>query len=146
ALLSAIILPIFGWRALFFIGILPVIFAFIVRRNLGESPEWLDAQKNKVIKEKEQGSKLGQLFASPRIAWTTLALAIMANVQIAGYNGLMIWLPSMLQQSQGLSVSSSALWTISTALGMIIGMLTFGRFIDRFGTKMAYGTFLLASA
>lgn len=146
ALLSAIILPIFSWRALFFVGIIPVIFAFIVRRKLGESPEWLAAQKNKIITKEEKGGKLGQLFSTPRIAWTTFALAIMATVQIAGYNGLMIWLPSMLQESQGLSVSSSALWTISTAVGMIIGMLTFGRFIDRFGTKMAYGTFLLASA
>jgi MFS family permease len=51
-----------------------------------------------------------------------------------------------LQQSQGLSVSSSALWTISTAIGMIIGMLTFGQFLDRFGAKRAYGIFLLASA
>jgi len=58
----------------------------------------------------------------------------------------MIWLPSMLQKSQGLSVSSSALWTISTAVGMIIGMLTFGRFMDRFGAKRAFGIFLLASA
>lgn len=70
----------------------------------------------------------------------------MATVQIAGYNGLMIWLPSMLQKSQGLSVSSSALWTISTAVGMIIGMLAFGLFMDRFGAKRAFGIFLLASA
>jgi MFS family permease len=70
----------------------------------------------------------------------------MATVQIAGYNGLMIWLPSMLQKSQGLSVSSSALWTISTAVGMLLGMLTFGQFIDRLGMKRSYGIFLLASA
>lgn len=146
ALLSAMILPMFGWRALFFVGILPVIFAFFVRRNLDESPEWLAAQKNKHLLEKEKGSKLMQLFATKRVTWTTLTLTLMATVQIAGYNGLMIWLPSMLQQSQGLSVSGSALWTISTAVGMIIGMLTFGRFMDRFGTKRAYGTFLLASA
>lgn len=146
ALLSAMILPTLGWRALFFVGILPVIFAFIVRRNLKESPVWLEAQKNKKQKEQEKESKLMQLVATPRVAWTTFALVLMATVQIAGYNGLMIWLPSMLQQSQGLSVSGSALWTISTAVGMIIGMLTFGRFMDRFGTKRAYGTFLIASA
>lgn len=146
ALLSAMILPTLGWRALFFVGILPVIFAFIVRKNLKESPVWLEAQKNKGQREKEKGSKLMQLVETPRVAWTTFALVLMATVQIAGYNGLMIWLPSMLQQSQGLSVSGSALWTISTAVGMIIGMLTFGRFMDRFGTKRAYGTFLIASA
>ena len=146
ALLSAIILPILGWRALFFVGVIPVIFAFIVRKNLNESPEWLASQKENNVKGKKEKGKLIQLFENPRITMTTIALAIMATVQIAGYNGLMIWLPSMLQQSQGLSVSSSALWTISTAIGMIIGMLTFGQFMDRFGAKRAFGIFLLASA
>lgn len=147
ALLSALILPAFGWRALFFVGILPVIFAFFVRRNLDESPEWLESQRTKKTqKKKENAGKLRLLVASPRIAFTTMTLAIMATVQIAGYNGLMIWLPSMLQQSQGLSVSSSALWTISTAVGMIAGMLVFGQIMDRMGAKKAYGLFLIASA
>jgi MFS family permease len=144
ALLSAMILPSWGWRGLFFVGLAPVIFAFIVRKKLDESPEWLASQKKKQLVKKQ--GKLMQLFATPRIAVTTVALAIMATVQIAGYNGLMIWLPSMLQQSQGLSVSSSALWTISTAAGMIAGMLTFGQFMDRFGMKRSYGIFLIASA
>jgi len=143
ALLSAVILPTLGWRALFFIGVLPVIFAFIVRKNLHESPECLASQKNESNMQKK--GKLAQLFVTPRVTMT-LSLILMATVQIAGYNGLMIWLPSMLQKSQGLSVSSSALWTISTAVGMIIGMLTFGRFMDRFGAKRAFGIFLLASA
>ncbi|WP_421925006.1 MFS transporter [Lysinibacillus capsici] len=144
ALLSAIILPTLGWRALFFVGLLPVIFAFIVRKNIDESPEWLAAQKQQ--NNKQENGKFAQLFASPRITMTTFSLILMATVQIAGYNGLMIWLPSMLQKSQGLSVSSSALWTISTAVGMIIGMLTFGRFMDRFGAKRTFGIFLVASA
>ncbi|UED79844.1 MFS transporter [Lysinibacillus sp. CD3-6] len=146
ALLSAIILPTLGWRALFFVGVVPVIFAFIVRKNLDESPEWLAAQKNKKDSKKAEKGKLVQLFETPRTAITTISLIIMATVQIAGYNGLMIWLPSMLQQSQGLSVSSSAIWTISTAVGMIVGMLTFGLFLDRFGAKRAFGVFLIASA
>ncbi|HWO78699.1 MAG TPA: MFS transporter [Bacillus sp. (in: firmicutes)] len=146
ALLSAILLPTLGWRALFFVGILPVIFAYIVRKNLDESPEWLASRKEKNDADKQEKAKLIQLFDTPRRAFTTMALAVMATVQIAGYNGLMIWLPSMLQQSQGLSVSSSAIWTISTAVGMIIGMLTFGQFMDRFGAKCSYGIFLLASA
>jgi MFS family permease len=146
ALLSAIILPTLGWRALFIVGVLPVIFAFIVRKNLSESPEWLAAVKTEKVVNKPKKVNLLQLFDTPRTTITTITLVVMATVQIAGYNGLMIWLPSMLQQSQGLSVSGSALWTISTAVGMIVGMLTFGRFMDRFGAKRAFGVFLLASA
>ncbi|MED4073686.1 MFS transporter [Priestia endophytica] len=146
ALLSAIILPTLGWRALFIVGVLPVIFAFIVRKNLSESPEWLAAVKTEKVVNKPKKVNLLQLFDTPRTTITTITLVVMATVQIAGYNGLIIWLPSMLQQSQGLSVSGSALWTISTAVGMIVGMLTFGRFMDRFGAKRAFGVFLLASA
>ncbi|GIO97369.1 MFS transporter [Paenibacillus lautus] len=146
ALLSAVILPFLGWRALFFVGVVPVIFAVIVRKNLEESPEWLAAQKNKETNKQHEKGKLAQLFETSRTSLTTISLIIMATVQIAGYNGLMIWLPSMLQKSQGLSVSSSALWTISTAVGMIVGMLVFGLFMDRFGAKRAFGIFLLASA
>ncbi|MFD2211350.1 MFS transporter [Virgibacillus halophilus] len=144
AVLSAVLIPLFGWRGLFFVGLLPVIFAYFVRRNLKESPAWVAAQKQQP--SIQQKGKLIQLINSPKVALTTIGLAMMATVQIAGYNGLMIWLPTMLQQSQGLSVSSSAIWTISTAAGMIAGMLTFGRFIDRFGLKVSYGMFLLASA
>lgn len=144
ALLSAMILPAWGWRGLFFVGIIPVLFAFMVRKNLNESPEWL-ASKIEKNKASKRGS-VKELFATPRTVLTTIALAVMATVQIAGYNGLMIWLPSMLQQSQGLSVSGSALWTISTAIGMIAGMLTFGQVMDRLGMKKAYGLFLIASA
>jgi MFS family permease len=104
------------------------------------------AQKRKKTSKTHEKGKLLQLFATPRTSITTISLAIMSTVQIAGYNGLMIWLPTMLQKSQGLSVSSSALWTISTAVGMLIGMLTFGQFIDRLGMKRSYGIFLLASA
>src|SRR5690606_15253982 len=103
ALLSASILPHLGWRALFIVGVIPVVFAFIVRKNLNESPEWLAAQKEKKTSLKQKEGKLSELFRTPRTTITTLALAIMATVQIAGYNGLMIWLPSMLQKSQGLS-------------------------------------------
>lgn len=146
AILSAIILPTLGWRALFFVGAIPVVFAFIVRKNLNESPVWLAAQKQKNNVSKQEKGKLIQLFENPKTTRITISLAIMSTVQIAGYNGLMIWLPSILQKSQGLSVSSSALWTISTAVGMLIGMLTFGQFMDKFGIKRSYGIFLLASA
>lgn len=147
ALLSAIILPTLGWRPLFFIGILPVILAFYLRRNLAESPEWLEAQKNKRNNKLEatKSNPLLQLINTPKMAFTTIAITIMATVQVAGYNGLMVWLPSMLQQSHGFSVSGSAIWTISTIIGMIVGMLTFGIFMDRFGTKITYGLFLISS-
>ena len=70
----------------------------------------------------------------------------MAVVQIGGYFGLMNWLPQIMQQNLGLSVSGSSLWMIATILGMSLGMIVFGRTLDNFGPRISYGVFLLASA
>ena len=59
----------------------------------------------------------------------------MVTVQIAGYFGLMNWLPSIMQAQLGLSVSGSSLWMVSTIVGMSLGMLTFGIIMDKLGAK-----------
>ncbi|WP_392558829.1 MFS transporter [Orbus mooreae] len=142
ALLAAIIIPWLGWRALFVIGILPVFWVYFVRKHLEETPSWLQ-QKKKQVTDK---IRIADLFLTPKIAFTTIALTIMAAVQVAGYYGLMNWLPSILQKQLGLSVTGSSLWMISTILGMCLGMFTFGQFMDRLGAKKAYPLFLIAAA
>lgn len=143
AVAAAIIFPIAGWRLTFLIGIIPVILVYFIRKHLPESPVWL-ANKDKV-KVEEQVS-LKELFNTKRKAITTVSLMIMSTVQIAGYFGLLNWLPSILQKKLGLSVTSSSMWMISTIIGMSLGMLLFGRIMDKFGAKVSYGLFLAASA
>lgn len=143
AVAAAIVFPIGGWRPLFIIGIIPVVLAFLVRKHLPESPVWV-ANKNNVKIEKKVSVK--QLFNSRKRAVTTLSLMIMCIVQIAGYFGLMNWLPSILQKRMGLSVTGSSIWMISTIIGMSLGMLLFGRIMDKFGAKISYAIFLAASA
>jgi len=75
-----------------------------------------------------------------------MALMIMVMVQIAGYFGLMNWLPSIMQQRLGISAASSSLWMIATIIGMSLGMFTFGTIMDKFGARKAFATFLIISA
>ncbi|MDU4240241.1 MAG: MFS transporter, partial [Limosilactobacillus fermentum] len=89
---------------------------------------------------------ISRLFATPQLAVQTLGLMMMTIVQIAGYFGLMNWLPSIVQKQQGLTVSGSSLWMIATILGMSIGMVAFGTIFDRLGPQVAFGIFLLGSA
>jgi MFS family permease len=70
----------------------------------------------------------------------------MVTVQIAGYFGLMNWLPSIMQQRLNLSVSGSSLWMVCTILGMSLGMLTFGTIMDKIGPQFAFAIFLLFSS
>ncbi|TQS75922.1 MFS transporter [Ornithinibacillus gellani] len=145
AVAAAIIIPLGGWRALFIIGILPVFLAYYVRRNLDETDDWKEANRQAMLNKKEKNT-ISLLFTSPKTTYTTIALTIMSSVQVAGYFGLMNWLPSILQKQIGLSISDSSLWMISTIVGMILGMLLFGQILDRFGAKWSYGIFLTASA
>ncbi|MCG4281049.1 MFS transporter, partial [Lacticaseibacillus saniviri] len=89
---------------------------------------------------------IARLFNTPAVARQTIALMVMAIVQIAGYFGLMNWLPVIVQKQQGLSVAGSSLWMIATIVGMSLGMLTFGNILDHFGPRRAFSVFLLASA
>ena len=111
-----------------------------------ETPQWIAAKEAAEAQGKSLNVSLSELVKTPRLAWTTVTLIIMSSVQVSGYFGLMTWLPSILQKQLGLTISGSALWTISTIVGMCLGMLLFGRFMDSLGAKKSYGIFLLCSA
>lgn len=143
ALMAAWIIPSFGWNALFLLGIIPVVLTYFIRRHVHESASFLTAQKQ--AQQNHEKVAISRLFTTPQLAVQTLGLMVMTIVQIAGYFGLMNWLPSIVQKQQGLTVSGSSLWMIATILGMSIGMVAFGTIFDRLGPRVVFGIFLLGS-
>lgn len=143
AIMAAIIIPDFGWNALFLVGLIPVVLAFLVRKHLQESPIFLASKQNAENKEK---ISLTELFTTGKQSYQTIALMFMVVVQIAGYFGLMNWLPTIMQKQLKINVSGSSIWMIATIIGMSIGMMTFGTILDRLGPRMAYSIFLVGSA
>ncbi|MBM7543418.1 MFS transporter [Periweissella beninensis] len=141
AIAAAIIIPIWGWQTLFLLGLIPVILIFFIRQNVTESPVFVTNNSNN-----PQHIKISQLFKTRQLAYQTSALIIMVIVQISGYFGLMNWLPTIMQKQLNLSISGSSLWMITTILGMSLGMLTFGHFLDYFGPRKAFSIFLIAAA
>ena len=144
ALLAAWIIPAYGWNTLFLFGVVPVVLTYFVRRHVKESDEFLAAHKR--AEETSEKISFDRLFETPRLALQTLGLMLMTIVQIAGYFGLMNWLPSIVQKKQGMSVSGSSYWMIATIVGMSIGMMVFGTIMDKIGPRWAFGIFLLGSA
>ena len=144
ALVAAWILSVSTWNVLFLFGLVPVALTFFVRRHLREDADFVERQK--ANQGKPTKISIGRLFATPKLTYQTIALTLMVVVQIAGYFGLMNWLPTIMQQQLDLSVSGSSVWMITTIVGMCLGMMTFGTILDKFGPRLAFGIFLLASA
>ncbi|MGM8139754.1 MFS transporter [Enterococcus italicus] len=140
AILASFIIPTLGWEMLYVIGVLPIFMVLYIRRDLKEPEAFHDNQKE------QKTSRLADLFTTKELALQTSGLSIMVTVQIAGYFGLMNWLPSIMQQRLNLSVSGSSLWMVCTILGMSLGMLTFGTIMDKIGPQIAFAIFLLFSS
>jgi MFS family permease len=132
AFVTAMLLPVIGWRGMFLLGILPALVAFAVRRTLDE-PE-IFVKKHATWKEHSFRflAKDGETFK------TTLGIVTLCTVQNFAYYGIMVWMPSYLGKSLGLSLTKSGLWTAVTVLGMVSGTLVCGQLADRIGRKPVF--------
>ena len=54
--------------------------------------------------KERQSVKMSELFKTPALTAQTVALMVMTTVQIAGYFGMMNWLPTIIQTSLHISV------------------------------------------
>lgn len=143
ALLAGWLAPALGWKGLFLFGLLPIFLVIWMQFGIDDQAI-LD--RGKTAKEKKASISIYELFKTPAVTAQTLALMMMTTVQIAGYFGMMNWLPTIIQTKLHISIKDSSLWMIVTILGMCVGMLVFGQLLDKFGPRLIYSIFLLASA
>ena len=144
AIVVAIVLPRFGWRAVFFVGIIPALFTFWIRRSVKEPAMWkeLGAQGARGA-QSAQGAKF-----SMRVA---IFLTAMNGATMFAYWGQGIWVPSYLsspstQGGIGLSAETMAMFIVAMQVGMWLGYVTFGFIADKFGRRPTYITYLLIAA
>ncbi|HES1742903.1 TPA: MFS transporter, partial [Streptococcus pyogenes] len=144
ALLAGWLAPSLGWRGLFLFGLLPILLVIWMTLAIDDQKIWDHYGQEE--EECSQPIKINELFKTKSLTAQTLALMVMTTVQIAGYFGMMNWLPTIIQTSLNLSVKSSSLWMVATIVGMCLGMLCFGQLLDCFGPRLIYSLFLLASS
>jgi MFS family permease len=137
--------PALGWRAVFFVGILPAFLTIWVRRTVREPDLW---QRARIARTSR--STVAMLF-SKDLAPLTIALTAMNACTLFGWWSFNLWLPSYLQEPAsrgglGLQMLSSSTMILVMQLGMWLGYITFGFMSDRIGRKVTYIGYLLLAA
>ena len=142
AAVVAVVMPRFGWRAVFFAGILPAFISLWVRRGLREPEVWRREPRPQV--------HIGRLFRGT-FGYSMLVCASMNAAALFAWRGLFTWLPRFLSMSvaeggRGLSIIQTSGWTIVMQTGTFLGYISFGYLADRFSRKYTYIGFLVVAA
>ena len=142
ALLGTVIIPVYGWRPMFVIAGIGALIVWYLRKNLPESPRWLEANGRtaeaealmQLIEKEAAGGKplpapapaapaqrfpLKSLWGPsllPRMVVGSVVL-IVVNTLIFGF---VTWLPTFFVK-EGLSITRSFTYTLVIVLGSPIG-------------------------
>lgn len=142
AIVSATVLPAYGWRAMFLVGVLPALLTVWIRRNVAEPPVWLN--------RKEKAGSLLELFRGPLLRITIVATCLATAVLFA-YWGVFTWLPGFLaakpeQGGAGFGIVKTSGWIIAMQTGAFFGYNCFGILADKIGRRNAFAIYVTAAA
>lgn len=148
ALLSAFVLPRYGWRAMFLIGGLPALTTLWIRGAVTEPEIWKSSRGAQGARG-SQGSLL-TIFKPPyrRITISMVALSLCCLYAYWAFN---FWVPSYLllpaeQHGAGFSTNTVAMLLVAMNVGGWFGYVTYGYVADRFGRRPSFVTYLLSAA
>jgi len=137
------VMPLWGWRGVFFVGVIPALLTLWIRQRVDEPAEWQRTPP-------EARGRLSQLFVGERGRLTVL-LTVMNACTLFGWWGLNLWVPAYLNLPEsrggiGLSASAMSWFVMAMQAGMWLGYVSFGYLADAAGRKRAYVLFVLMAA
>jgi SHS family lactate transporter-like MFS transporter len=133
ALAYYLIFPHWGWRPLFFIGGLPALLTLFIRAKVRESEAWNQSRT-------DWGGYTRAIFRNWKVFAYLVVLMTMMNLISHGTQDMY---PTFLQQQRHFSPQATAMITVVSMVGAILGGLTFGLFSDRRGRRRAMVTAVL---
>ncbi|WP_349292000.1 MFS transporter [Gluconobacter sp. Dm-74] len=128
---QAIILPIWGWRALFLIGVVPALLAIFIRRGVPESPVWLKLQS--MPKQQVQRRKFGFRLDGAALQ----ALIFMAFVQFQNA-AMYSFYPTFLRSDRHMSPADVFPFIAAYCIGSLLGKPLCGVLASRLGDRMVF--------
>jgi MFS family permease len=147
ALVVAMVLPRYGWRAVFFVGIIPAILTLWIRREVEEPEAWREISLATNRSATRSPGRPEGLFRNQ----LTYVITLMNACCLFAWWGFNLWVPAYLSLPRsnggiGLSTHSMTAIIVFMQLGMFVGYLTFGILADTFGRKRTYIAYLLCAA
>ncbi len=140
--------PAIAWRLMFWIGILPALLVFYIRRYVPEPEVFQRARAREVSLGKP--SAFLEIFRPALLRVTLLTAFVSIGVQ-GGYYAITTWLPTYLKTTRGLSVLNTGGYLCVIIAGSFVGYMVSAWLADRLGRKRtlvlyAIGSFLTAVA
>jgi MFS family permease len=145
ALVVNAVLPRFGWRAVFFVGVLPALLTLWIRRGVQESDVWSRARNTQ-----QASGSLREIFRG-RFAGTTIMLTLLSLATIFAYWGFNLWIPAYLslptaRGGLALTTSWTTLLVVMMQVGTFFGYVSFGYVSDAIGRRKSFVTYLISAA
>lgn len=146
AIVTAIILPRYGWRAVFLVGIVPALFTLWIRQYVREPAMWQAARATAA----QRTSTFTDIFRGPMLR-LTVALTLMNGATMFAWWGWNFWIPTYLslpiaEGGIGLAAVTMSGFVVAMQVGMWFGYVTFGFVSDAFGRRLTYVVYLVTAA
>jgi MFS family permease len=160
ALVAGPVARYYGWRAVFFVGILPAVVTLWIQRSVPESEMWRERAQKDPTDGVDPGTrnvtsyvatKFSVIFKPP-YARHTFALLLFNFFGMFAWWGLFTWLPPYLslpveQGGRGFGVMGmTTLMVVLNLCGMFPGYASFGWVADHLGRRKAFLVYTLAAA
>jgi len=171
ALVAYLMIPVYGWRAAFWVGALPALFAAYLRRAVPESPRYLESvgrekeadelvsimekqagvdyeSEAAVTQDMKQGSKVRVAFWelwSKKYFRTTFVLWIIWFGINFGYYGFVLWTPTLLM-GKGFAMVKSFEFTLIMCLAQLPGYFSAGYLVEKLGRKKVLSIYFAGTA
>ena len=158
ALVAGPVARYFGWRAVFFVGILPAVVTLWIQRSVPESELWKRQRSSPGIQGTDTAGRdvtsyvsTMVIFRAPYVKYT-VALLLFNFFALFAWWGLFTWMPPYLslpvaQGGRGFSVMGmTGLMVVLNLFGMFPGYVSFGWVADHLGRRRAFFIYALTAS